>query len=127
MKTDLESSLDKDVLTVFRAMGYATFRKKKLTGKSGVEHTIDIVAEKAGHLTAKRLLIECKPSEGVSALKIDEIIVFWGKVFDIGAEGLIIAASKPTESARRFAEFYGIRIMEAGGMGLKKKIMYTYI
>jgi len=127
MKADPESSLDKDVLTVFHAIGYTTHHRKKLTGKSGVEYNIDIVAEKAEHPAAKRLLIECRSSEVDSTLKIDEVIVFWGKVFDIGAEGLIITTSKPTENARRFAEFYGIRIIEARGIDLKKRLMYTYI
>lgn len=62
-----------------------------------------------------------------STLKIDEVIVFWMKVFDTGADGLIVSTSKPTENARRFAEFYGIKIIEARGIDLEKRLMYTYI
>jgi hypothetical protein len=127
MKADAKVSLDKEVLSAFDAIGYTTYYKLKLRGKSGVEHAVNIMVEKAKHPTMKKLLIECKSCEVDSTLKIDEVIVFWGKIFDTGADGLIIATSKATENAQRFAEFYGIKIIEARGMNLWKRLMYAYI
>jgi len=124
MLTPLKSTVEEDVMTIFRMLGYDVAYKKTLTGRSGVEHVIDIVVEKTEPPGSRMILIKCTTYEGKSSLRLDEIIQFWGRTYDIGAQGLIITTSKLTEDASRFADFYKIKVIETcGGVDLKNTLM----
>lgn len=126
MLTPLKSSVEEDVITIFRMLGYNVAYRKVLAGRSGVEHVIDIVAEKTEPPGNRMILIKCAAFEGKSSLRLDEIIQFWGRIFDIGAQGLIITTCKLTEDAIRFADFYKLGVIETrGGVDLKNTLM-TY-
>ncbi len=52
--------LEQEVTRIFNQHGYHAQHKKRLKGKSGVEHEIDVVAEYQAPLHSSKLLIECK-------------------------------------------------------------------
>lgn len=126
MLTPLKSSVEEDAMKIFRMLGYTVAHKKVLAGRSGIEHAIDIVVEKAEPLGDRMILIKCVTFEGKTSLRLDEIIQFWGRIFDIGAPGLIITTCKLTEDAARFANFYKLNVVETrGGVDLRNTLM-TY-
>jgi len=124
-----KQGLKQDIANVFNALGYKASYDIRIKGKSGVNHLIDLVAEKPGQSKPRHrvILVECKPYSGDFALRTDEVIVFWGKVFDISKEGLIVTTGKVSENAWKFAKYYKIPIVHGDRSTLRKSIMYTYV
>jgi transcription elongation factor Elf1 len=83
-----------------------------LTGKSGAKHSFDIVANK-GNSLHKAIVVDLATSkEGV--VSEQPIIALFAKVFDVTPESaFLIAVPKLSENAKKMAELYNVRIIEA--------------
>jgi len=124
-----KTELKQDVVDVFTALRYKVACDVSVEGKSGVHHSVDMVAEKPypSGSGSRVILVECKSRGWDPALRMDEVIVFWGKIFDIGKEGVIVTTCRVSENSRRFAEYYKIPVVEGDRSALKKTLMYGYV
>lgn len=78
-----------------------------------MNHEVEIVAEKIEIPLNRLLIIKCKTRESDPFLRPDEVLHFWAQVFDAKADrGVIITTCRPTEDATKFANHYGISIIE---------------
>lgn len=83
-----------------------------VVGKSGAKHSFDIVAQK-GSGSRKALVIDvATATEGV--VSEQPIIALFAKIFDVSPEkAYLIAVPRLSENAKKMAELYSIRIVEA--------------
>lgn len=83
----------------------------KLRGKSGLNHQIDVYWEYNKDGIAHRVAIECKNYN--QKVSIGRVRDFFGVVYDVGNIRGIIACKKGyQDGAKRFADYYGISLME---------------
>ncbi len=83
----------------------------KLLGKSGCNHQIDVYWEFILAGETHRVAIECKNyTKEVSIAKVRD---FFGVIYDIGnIKGIFVTKKGFQSGAKRFAEYYGIRLKE---------------
>jgi len=97
---ELGTKLEEVVEKIFRADGYLTEKRVRVTGKGNYKNEIDIVARKG----PVSLAIECKNYK--ESVGIKELRDFAKKLDDLGEawQGVFVAYSDLTEDARNFAE-----------------------
>jgi len=83
-----------------------------VVGKSGAKHSFDIVAQK-GSGSRKAMVIDVATSpEGV--VSEQPVIALFAKVFDVTPEkAFLVAIPRLSENAKKMAELYSIRVVEA--------------
>jgi general secretion pathway protein E len=92
--------------------GYEINENAKMKGKSGAEHTLDILATRDEGIITHHIAIGIKVDQELIGL--DKIFDFDDKAYDIGIQDKVfIAIPGITEEARHFAERQQIRIFEA--------------
>jgi len=101
---DLGKKLEECVEKMLNAMGYHTERRRRVSGKSGELHEIDVVAKKGNLIWA----VECK--NWTNPVGIEQVRDFWAKLQDLGSEwnGIFVSFTGFTEPAENFAEQYNI-------------------
>ncbi len=101
---DLGKKLEECVEKMLNAMGYHTERRRRISGKSGELHEIDVVAKKGNLIWA----VECK--NWINPVGIEQVRDFWAKLQDLGSEwnGIFVSFTGFTEPAENFAEQYNI-------------------
>jgi transcription elongation factor Elf1 len=83
-----------------------------LKGKSGANHTFDIVAYK-GDKSRNAIVVDLAMSAG-SVVSEQPIIALFAKIFDVSPEkAFLIAMPKLSENGKKMAELYKIRAIEA--------------
>lgn len=113
--------LEYGVEQLFEDEGYNTQCGYNILGTSGVQHEIDVLAEKK---SAGKIICECK----TSSLILSDIHVLYSKMSDIGAfRGCIFTTDLEIDSnVRRFANSKNIAVMgsvlETDNDELKRKI-----
>jgi len=118
-------SFRKHVAALLNLCGYETKMHKILTGRSGMRHKIDIVAEKFEMPIEQVLLIKCKAKEENLCLRMDEVLLFYVQVLDTAAgHGIIITTCEIPEDAAKFANYYRIRIIRGENMEELKRAMF---
>lgn len=103
------SQLEQNVAEFYRHSGYEAHTNLRITGRSGVTHEVDVLAEKSDGVSTFRVGIECKSW----ARPIDkEVVAKTAYVFeDLGiGNRVIIASGGATESARIAAEVHSVDI-----------------
>ena len=84
---------------------------KKLNGRSGCEHQIDIYWEYEKNGVAHRVAIECKNYN--KRLSKDKVCAFQSILVDLdGVEGIMVSKRGFQKGAKQFAEYYGISLKE---------------
>jgi hypothetical protein len=79
-------------------------------GKSGANHTFDIVAHEGDN--SKKIVIDLATSD--SSVSEQPVIALFAKIFDVSPErAYLIAIPKVNENAKKMAELYNIRTIEA--------------
>lgn len=85
---------------------------KKVAGKSGCHHQIDVYWEFEMVGEIHRVVIECKNYS--SEVSIGKIRDFFGVTYDIGnVKGIFITKVGYQSGAKQFADYYGISLKEA--------------
>lgn len=102
-----------ELIDSLKGMGYRVEEHVALKGKSGVEHTFDLVAFDKGtqnHNMAVDILPDKYPVD------LDKIALFDTKSYDCGVyDKVIVISSTLTDEARQFAETQKIKIIKLGG------------
>jgi restriction endonuclease Mrr len=110
------------VAELFERSGWRTETRKRVIGRSGTNHEIDIYGER-GRLRKMRMVAECKFKTGYSVSK-GEVSQFLVKIDDIGmdSEAYFITNSRFSSCAERIADTYGITLLDNRGLSsaLKK-------
>ena len=100
-----------DLVNHFRSLGYEVKETARITGRSGAEHQIDILASKDDGIMIHRLIIGIEVSD--QPIGIDRVFDFDDKAYDSGIlEKVLIAVPGLTEEASRFARRQQIRVFE---------------
>jgi hypothetical protein len=83
-----------------------------LKGKSGANHSFDIVAYKDGE-SQKRMVVDLSMAID-DVVSEQPVIALFAKIFDVSPEkAYLIAIPKLSENAKRMAELYNIHAIEA--------------
>lgn len=101
---DLGKKLEECVEKILNAKGYETELRRKIEGKSGGLHEIDVVAKKRNVIWA----VECK--NWANPIGIEQVRDFWAKLQDLGSRwnGIFVSFKGFTEPAEKFADKYNI-------------------
>lgn len=101
-----------EMIDSLKDMGYNVEEHAVLKGKSGVEHTFDIVARDSGpqkSVMAVDIIIDKYPVE------LDTVALFDTKSYDSGVyDKVIVVSSTLTDEARQFAKTQNIKIIKLG-------------
>jgi len=93
-------------------MGYQIEEKSKVRGRSGVEHTFDILAyadiEGVGHSLGIDFL------EGEREITLEQLAIFDTKAYEVGIDDKVIATSLPlSPQAQQFTQQQRIRVIKS--------------
>jgi hypothetical protein len=92
--------------------GYETEQDAVVRGKSGADHTFDILATRNDGVTLHRIAIEIEVSD--TAVKLDRVFEFDDKAYDCGIQDkVLIVVPDLGPEGKRFAERQKIRVFEA--------------
>jgi general secretion pathway protein E len=92
--------------------GYKITEDAKLTGKSGGEHTFDMLAYTEIDGVKRRLGIDF--IDGAKEISLEQVVVFASKAHETGIEDKAIVVSPGISSgAQRFAKLQGIKVIDA--------------
>ena len=109
--------LEKLVTELFKSKGYDARHNVKLTGRSGVEHQIDVYTEYKTPLYTSRIVIECKSYD--KPINKDVVMKLVNEVEDLGVDrGILVTTSYFTPDAVSTAEGYNIELWD--GVKLKE-------
>jgi len=113
------------IANYLEGLGFTVFSPAQIKGKSGTEHTVDILAlERKKPLSSlgepklvdsssspRKLIIDILVSE--SQVKLEDITRIYGKISDVSGESLVIAIPSLTENAKNYADKYRLNVVEA--------------
>jgi len=111
-----ESSLNWFLVAAIRELlsneGLTVESPSLLKGKSGANHTFDIVAYK-GDKSQKAIVVDLAMSTG-TVVSEQPVIALFAKIFDVSPErAFLIAIPKLSENGKKMTELYKIRAIEA--------------
>ena len=85
-----------------------------LKGKSGANHSFDIIAHKGNADVPQRTIVIDLATSGENAVSEQPVIALFAKIFDVSPEkAYLIAIPRLTENGKKMAELYKIRTIEA--------------
>ena len=94
---------------ILKHKGYATERRKKIRGKTGVPYEIDIYAIKERKGYRSEIIVECKNYSGPVPRK--EVESFWSRLQDLGKKtGLFVAEPRFSPDADQFGNAKGLEL-----------------
>ncbi|MDH5683051.1 MAG: restriction endonuclease [bacterium] len=92
--------------------GYEVQGSFKITGRSGAEHEIDLLATKHSGPFEHRIVVGFASAE--HEVDSEEVIKLYAKAYDVNAQDIImIALPRLSPDANHFAQHYRIRVFEA--------------
>ncbi len=99
------------LISYLEGYGYNITENAKVRGKSGAEHTIDILAVKDDGIINHRIAIGVQVSE--EPIGLDAVFAFDDKAYDIGIlDKVLVAAPGLTHEASQFAQRQHIKVFE---------------
>lgn len=99
----------KEILT---REGYDVAESVRVTGKSGAEHTVDILATKHTGPLEHRIVVGF--ASGNPAVDSEDVIKLYARAYDVSAQDtILIAIPRLSEEAEQFAQHYNIRVINA--------------
>jgi general secretion pathway protein E len=108
-----------DLIKSLENLGYRIQEMTKVTGKSGVEHTFDVMAYDNGaqdHNLGIDMLL------GEHEVQLDKIALFDTKAYDTGIfDKVVVISGELSPEAQRFAQAQGIKVIQLDVKGAKTK------
>jgi len=99
------------LLEYLQTQGYEIKEKAKVKGKSGAEHTIDILAARDDSIVVHNIIIGIEVS--AQPIGIDKVFDFDDKAYDIGTHNkLLVAVPGLSQEAMSFARRQRIKVFE---------------
>ena len=99
------------LLEYLKKLGYRIEEKGKVQGKSGAEHTFDVLAYYDDGILAHTICIGFMAAE--HEVDLDAVVSFDTKAYDTGIRHkILIAAPALAQEARQFACYQGIEVIE---------------
>ena len=99
---------------LFETKGYQVTENAKVTGRSGAEHNIEILAEKDDGITSHKAAVCVIISGHTDNNGANEVVQFDSAAYDAGiTDKVIITIPKLGKAARQFAEYQKIKVLEA--------------
>ncbi len=93
----------------FLREGYEVKEGVQVTGRSGAEHRIDLLASKRVGPSQHRVVVGFACAQ--QAVDSEEVIKLYAKAYDVNAQDIImVVAPKLSEDAEQFAQHYHIRV-----------------
>jgi CheY-like chemotaxis protein len=111
-KLEFELEPKKQLIDYLVRLGYAVQESVQVQGRSGANHTIDILASMDDLITRHTVAIGilAAPQDDVD-VSIDPLFNFDSKIYDTGIDSkMVIAMPRFTPEAMKFAERQGIRV-----------------
>ena len=109
---EMGSELKAQVEDYLRKLGYEVAQGAKLAGKSGVEHTFDMLARKDDGFTTNILAI-CFAPGGDREVEVGTIFRFANKAYDTGVlSRILISIPGLSQEARQLAQKQRIKVIE---------------
>ena len=109
VKTDKE--VKSQIKTYLEKQGYEITDGAKLPGKSGIEHTFDMLAQKDDGFTTYNIAI-CVTAGGDKDAEVADIFNFANKAYDTGIQGrVLIAIPELSEDAQQLAQKQRIKVI----------------
>lgn len=85
-----------------------------IKGKSGANHTFDIVAYRKKGENAKKTTVIDLATSSENAVSEQPVIALFAKIYDVSPESAyLIAIPKMSENGKKMAELYNIKLIEA--------------
>ena len=110
--------LKEQTIEYLKNQGYSITEKAKLHGKSGVEHTLDILAEKDDGFIAYTIAIDIITGDDREA-ELTTMFTLANKAYDSGIhDKAIITVAELSQEAREFAEKQRIRLFDKKQMAV---------
>jgi general secretion pathway protein E len=109
LEGDLE--LKSRVRDYLEKQGYQITEDAKLMGKSGIEHTFDMLAQKDDGFTTYRIAI-CVITGGDREVEVKAIFSFANKAYDTGIQSRVLVASKLSPEAKQLAQKQRIKVID---------------
>ena len=108
--------IPKDRITQFLTRdGYEVESSIKVTGRSGAEHEIDLLATKRSGPFEHRIVVGFASAE--QEVDSEEVIKLYAKAYDVNAQDIImIAVPKLSPDAVHFARHYRIKVFEGADL-----------
>jgi len=111
-QVDGVSELRPQVRGYLEKQGYEVTEAAKLTGKSGIEHTFDMLAQKDDGFTIYRIVI-CIVKGGNREEEVNAIFSFANKAYDTGIQSrILIAAPSLSPEAKQLAQKQRIKVID---------------
>ena len=107
----IDEELKSQVRNYLEKQGYVITDGAKLTGKSGIEHTFDMMAQKDDGFTTYNIAI-CVTAGGEREEEVAAIFSFANKAYDTGIQGrVIIANPELSQEAKKLAQKQRIKVI----------------
>jgi general secretion pathway protein E len=112
-QVESDTELKSRVRDYLEKQGYQITEMAKLTGKSGIEHTFDMLAEKDDGFTTYNIAI-CIIAGGDREAEVAAIFSFANKAYDTGIQSrVLIAAPQLSPEAKQLAQKQRIKVIDA--------------
>ncbi|NQT32013.1 MAG: type II/IV secretion system protein [Deltaproteobacteria bacterium] len=110
----IDEELKSQVRDYLEKQGYVITDGAKLMGKSGIEHTFDMLAQKDDGFTTYNIAI-CVTAGGDREEEVTAIFSFANKAYDTGIQGrVIIANPELSQEAKQLAQKQRIKVINMG-------------
>jgi general secretion pathway protein E len=109
VESDLE--LKSRVRDYLEKQGYQITDNARLMGKSGIEHTFDMLAERDDGFTTYRIAI-CVIAGGDREAEVKAIFSFANKAYDTGIQSRLLVASNLSPEAKQLAQKQRIKVID---------------
>jgi general secretion pathway protein E len=109
VESDIE--LKSQVRDYLEKQGYQITDNAKLMGKSGIEHTFDMMAQRDDGFTTYRIAI-CIIAGGDREAEIKAIFSFANKAYDTGIQSRLLVASNISPEAKQLAQKQRIKVID---------------
>ncbi len=113
---ELDSKLKDQICDNLRKQGYEVTEEARLVGKSGVEHTFDILVQRDDGFISYTMAI-CTTAGGDREAEVKTIFNFANKAYDCGIiDRVLIAVPEVSPEAKQLANKQRIKVIEADKM-----------